>query len=235
MMGKYMRISYFLAATCTLLSTPALAETTDSAPISVSADIGVVSDYRFRGVSLSDNDFAVQGGVTVNTQQGFYAGGWASSIAEYGGAKTEIDLSAGWSGALGPVTADVNVVGYLYPNGTGVSYYELNGSLSKDFGAFSTKAGLSYSPKQDNLGAVDNTYVYGDVNVPVPGTPVSFNAHVGHENGVYQGKTDFGLGANFTIDRFTLGVSYIAVDSDPADQLDDLAKDRALVSLKATF
>lgn len=207
----------------------------DSAPVTVSGEIGVVSDYRFRGVSLSNNDFAVQGGVTVSTRPGFYANVWASNIADYGGAKAEFDLTAGWSGAVGPLTADVNVVGYLYPNGEAVNYYEVAGSLSKEFGPLETKVGVAYSPTQDNIGGVDNTYVYGQANYAIKGTPVTLNARVGYEDGVYNGKTDFAVGAEVKKSAFTLGVSYITVNSDPADELGDLASDKVLFSLKAGF
>lgn len=160
---KFNNIAF--AASLSMLAFANSAQAQDnSAPVTLSGEIGVVSDYRFRGVSLSNNDFAVQGGVTVSSRPGFHASVWASNIADYNGAKTEIDLTAGWSGSVGPLTADVNVVGYLYPSGEAVNYYELAGSLSKAFGPLEAKVGVAYSPKQDNIGGVDNTYVYGEAN-----------------------------------------------------------------------
>ena len=35
----------------------------DESPISLSANVAIVTDYRFRGISLSDNDAAIQGGL----------------------------------------------------------------------------------------------------------------------------------------------------------------------------
>lgn len=232
---KYTSVAIALAMLGFAGSAQAKDSADSSAPVTVSGDIGIVSDYRFRGVSLSNNDFAVQGGVTVSTQPGFYASAWASNIADYGGAKAEIDLTAGWSGPVGPLTADVNVVGYFYPGGEAVNYYELAGSLSKAFGPLEAKVGVAYSPKQDNIGGVDNTYLYGEANYAITGMPVTLNARIGHEDGVYTGKTDYSVGADVALSVFTLGVSYIAVDSDPADELGDLAGDKALVTLKASF
>jgi uncharacterized protein (TIGR02001 family) len=40
----------------------------------------VVSDYRFRGISQTDKDFAVQGGLTVSHESGLYASVWGSSV-----------------------------------------------------------------------------------------------------------------------------------------------------------
>lgn len=232
---KIISVAAALSALAFAGSAQAQEQESTSAPITVSGDIGVVSDYRFRGVSLSDNDFAVQGGVTVSTQPGFYASAWASNIANYNGAKTEIDLTAGWSGPVGPLTADVSVIGYLYPNGEAVNYYEFAGSLSKEFGPLETKVGVAYSPKQDNIGGVDNTYVYGEANYAITSTPLTLNAHVGYEDGIYAGKTDYSVGAEAELAFFTVGVSYITVDSDPVDDLGDLAGDTALVTLKANF
>lgn len=231
---KFLAISTFAALA---FSTAVQAQEAEeqSAPVTISGEIGVVSDYRFRGVSLSDNDFAVQGGITLTTQPGFYASAWASNIAEYGGAKTEIDLTAGWSGPIGPLDADVNVVGYFYPNGEAVNYYEFAGSLGKTFGPLETKVGVAYSPKQDNLGEVDNTYVYGEANYAIGGTPVTLNARVGYEDGVYTGKTDYQFGATVAYAPFTLGVSYITVDADPLDEIETVAGDTALFTLKAEF
>lgn len=207
----------------------------NSAPFTLSGEVGVVSDYRFRGVSLSNGDFAVQGSLTLSSRSGFYASAWASNIAEYNGAKTEVDLTAGWSGPVGPLTADVSVIGYVYPNGQGANYYELAGSLSRNFGPLGAKVGVAYSPKQDNLGSTTNKYVYGEASYALAGTPVTLNAHAGYETGVYNAKKDYSVGATMDIAVFTLGVSYIKVDSDPADALGTLAGDKAVLSVKGKF
>ena len=57
-------------------------EAADDGAFDITATATVVSDYRFRGVSLSDRDPAVQGSVDI-TYRGFYAGAWASSISRY--------------------------------------------------------------------------------------------------------------------------------------------------------
>ncbi|MBL4639835.1 MAG: hypothetical protein JKY57_04830, partial [Kordiimonadaceae bacterium] len=61
--GKFPSIGRILAVGVTsaiLIGTPAAAQ--DDAGISLSANAALVSDYRFRGVSLSDKDIAIQGG-----------------------------------------------------------------------------------------------------------------------------------------------------------------------------
>jgi hypothetical protein len=90
--GQTMRKSIFrLAAACVVLGSmsaaaPAFAqdEAAEEAegPITISGGIAVVSDYRFRGVSLSDKDFAIQPTLTISHESGFYVGVWGSTIAE---------------------------------------------------------------------------------------------------------------------------------------------------------
>jgi uncharacterized protein (TIGR02001 family) len=60
-----------------------------------SGGVSLTSDYRFRGYSLSDEEPALQGGLTLNLPQGVYLGVWGSSIADYAGADIEFDLMAG--------------------------------------------------------------------------------------------------------------------------------------------
>lgn len=75
-----------------------------------SANVSLTSDYVFRGVSLSDNGPAIQGGFDYSYNL-FYAGVWASNVTE----GVEIDLYAGVTPTTGPVEWDLGVIGYFYP------------------------------------------------------------------------------------------------------------------------
>src|SRR3546814_2489426 len=48
----------------------------------VAGGVSLVSDFRFRGISLSDEDVAVQGTITFAHDGGLYAGTWASSLED---------------------------------------------------------------------------------------------------------------------------------------------------------
>lgn len=88
---------------------------------SLAFNIGVVSDYRYRGISQTRLKPAVQGGVDFAGPGGFYLGAWASTIkwikdAE-GDAGFELDLYGGFKGELTKdMTYDVGVLAYVYPN-----------------------------------------------------------------------------------------------------------------------
>src|SRR3546814_17452941 len=67
----------------TAMSTPAFAQEEEAAgPLTLSGGIAVTSDYRFRGISLSNEKVAVQPTMTVSHQSGFYAGVWGSSLPD---------------------------------------------------------------------------------------------------------------------------------------------------------
>ena len=95
---------------------PAFAQEAESSSgITVSGNAAVTSDYRFRGVSFSDGDIAIQGGIDVAHESGFYIGTWGSSIedsATFG--HTELDVYGGWSGEVASgITFDVGLLEYI--------------------------------------------------------------------------------------------------------------------------
>jgi uncharacterized protein (TIGR02001 family) len=86
----------------------------------ISANVALVSDYKFRGISQTGKDAAVQGGFDAGFGPGFYVGTWASSVdfgdvddgsGSYG--TMEIDYYAGWASSIGDTNFGIDV-GYMY-------------------------------------------------------------------------------------------------------------------------
>ena len=73
----------FLSLALALCATPAFAQDAEPKAITVSGSATIVSDYRFRGISQTDKDFALQGGMTVSHESGVYLSVWGSSVDEY--------------------------------------------------------------------------------------------------------------------------------------------------------
>lgn len=97
----------------------------------LSGDVGVVSDYVFRGVSQNDEDPAVQAGLSFTLDSGFYVGTWASQVDFNSETDLEVDLFAGYGFSLSDsVAADVQVLRYVYPDEGGLNYTELLFSLT---------------------------------------------------------------------------------------------------------
>ncbi|SEN55749.1 conserved hypothetical protein [Sphingomonas gellani] len=208
----------FAAALVTLgLSTPVFAQdTAPPKPITVSGSVGLVSDYRFRGVSQTDEEMAVQGGLTIAHESGFYIGTWASNLSgwgTFGGANMELDLIGGYKTPIGGGgTLDVGLTWYVYPGGADkTDFAEPYVKLSGTTGPLNLTAGVAYAPKQQALGRwyysgasaaagtyddpgdkEDNLYLWGDANAGIPGTGLTAKAHIGYSDG------NRGLGPNGT-------------------------------------
>src|SRR5690349_12294868 len=146
-------------------SAAAQTETESASPFTLDSSATVVSDYRFRGWSLSDEKPALQIESTLTHESGLYAGVFASSIEEIGvgadgdGARTEFDLSTGWGFSLAGFDIDAGAMAYLYPDANDVNYYVLPVSVSRAFGGVSLTLGYEYTPRQTSLGDLDGSYV----------------------------------------------------------------------------
>lgn len=111
----------FLAAAAPAMADDAPAAAAAPAPSPLTFNVGVVSDYLFRGVSQTHGDAAIQGGADYAFSNGFYAGTWLSTISWVkdwlGKGTVEWDLYGGYRGAFANPdwTYDVGVISYLYP------------------------------------------------------------------------------------------------------------------------
>jgi uncharacterized protein (TIGR02001 family) len=180
--------------------------------ITLSGSVTIVSDYRFRGISLSDKDFALQGALRADHSSGFYIATWGSSIEQLNGAEVELDVYGGWTGDFNGWKPDVGLYSYLYPGGSDLNYFEIYGALTREFGPVSATVGINYAPNQGNTTS-DNTYVYGKAGIGVPGSPLSLSAGIGYENGAFADhKVDWNLGISATFGALTVGVSYVDTD-----------------------
>ncbi len=238
-----------IAAALTVTAIAPVAARAEGAPadapkdfFSVTGGASFVSDYRFRGVSLSNTEIAVQPYITLNTTPGFYVGLWGSSIATYGGANTEVDVFGGWTGTTGPVTSTIGVYSYLYPGGTGVDYYEIYGTIAKTIGPVGLTLGINYGPNQKNL-VSDDFYIFGAGTVGIPNTPITLKGSLGYEDGSGppaagssgRSKVDYMVGADIKWKVLTLGLQYIGNDVDKNSFNRSNTKGRFVVSLTAGF
>jgi uncharacterized protein (TIGR02001 family) len=230
-----------------LAASPALAqeEAEEAAsPVTVTGNVTLVSDYRFRGVSLSGGDPAIQGAVTVTHDSGFYVGFWASSIDDAGTdfyGDVELDVFGGWSGDVGEgVGLDVGLLYYAYPsNASGVDaeFFEPYATITGTLGPVTAKVGANYAWDQQGI-ADDSLYLRTDLSAGIPQTPLTLNAHLGYTDGAFSfdpdGESfDWSVGASATVlGSLTLGVSYVGVEAPTVDGLTD---DAVVFSLGASF
>jgi len=236
---------YLIAAVLSCTAAPAFAQEEAPKPVTVSGNIALVSDYRFRGVSQTDKGMAVQGGITVSHESGLYVGTWASNLSgwgTFGGSNMELDLAAGYKADLGGAAVDVGVTWYMYPSGADkTDFAEPYVKVSTSLGPVSALVGVAYAPAQEALGnwsntpqsaagdKEDNIYLWGDVSTGLPGTPVTLKAHLGYSDGnpglgpngtsiAPTGKyLDWLVGADVAVGPLTLGVAYVDTNISAAD------------------
>lgn len=179
------------------------------AGITVSGGVAVVSDYRFRGVSLTNKQVAVQPTLTVKHGSGLYAGVWGSNVAPNGGDDIEADLFVGFAGG-DILTYDISATYYVYPGASGFNYAEFTGKVGTTVGPASVGAQVSYVPKQTNTGNADNIYLGTNASIGIPTTPFTLTASAGYEDGAFgSDKIDWSLGATAEVAGFTLGAAYV--------------------------
>jgi len=209
----------------------------------VSGTVSAVSDYDFRGVSLSATDPALQGSIDWSGANGFYAGVWGSNI-DYGNGvdgDIEIDVYAGFAGETAAGLGwDVGLVYYTYPGADDISDYpELYGALS--YGSFEFKQWYSNDASGSDL---DAWYTEGNASFELPAN-LGLNLHVGYNYGdafddVDSEYVDYSIGVAYTLGHFDLELKWVDNDLSSGDPLYTKAdpfnsEGRAIFSVATTF
>jgi uncharacterized protein (TIGR02001 family) len=200
-----MRTPRLLPAALTLATVAAA-----SLPVAAYADdmfafnVGVVTDYRYRGISQTRLEPALQGGIDATLPEGFYLGTWLSSIKwiKDGGGNSDVewDLYGGWKHDLAKdVTLDIGALRYQYVDNqlaTNANTQEIYGALT--VGAITAK----YSHSVTNLFGFADSKNSGYLEVAGTwdvGYGVSLTPHIGYQRVANNGDfsyTDYSLTAS---------------------------------------
>ena len=113
------KIAKSMVIVAVAVSGAAFAQTKAPEPdYTLSYNVGVVSDYRYRGISQSRLKPALQGGIDFAHKNGFYLGTWASTIKwikDAGGdAPVEWDIYGGYKFEASGIAFDVGALRYQY-------------------------------------------------------------------------------------------------------------------------
>jgi uncharacterized protein (TIGR02001 family) len=159
----------------------------ETRPCTTVGNVGLTTDYVFRGISQSSEDAAVQGGVDLTCGR-FYVGVWSSSIFDpvQDGGTAEVDLYAGFKHATGPVNWDVGLIYYAYPgNRFFEDYVELKLGASGEVWKGGTLGGtVFYSPDYNGIFG-DSVTLEGSFAQALPKVAIftpTFSATVGNVN-----------------------------------------------------
>jgi uncharacterized protein (TIGR02001 family) len=163
-----------------------------------SFNAGLVSDYRFRGISQTNFEAALQGGVDFSHKSGFYAGLWASNvkwIVQFNGATSgdyEVDLYAGYKGEITKdLTYDIGLITYQYPGnnsgerGTPGAGAVTNANTTEFYGALTySVATLKYSQSTGTflgfLNSSTSNYLDLTLNFDL-GNGLTLTPHIGRQ------------------------------------------------------
>ncbi len=223
-----------LAVVSALFAGTALAQE-QVAPFDVTAEVALTSDYRFRGVSQTDEEPAIQGGMTLGHKSGVYAGVWASSMQS----GAELDYFAGFNFDLASVSVGAEYRMYDYTGDYAVDpdYEELSVTAS----AMGATVGVIYSDDYSGTGA-EYTRYGAAYNLPVG--PVMLHAHAGlndfdqpyFADGEDQ-YMDYEVAASMNVvDNVTVKVAWVGTDleTEAVGGL-DLAEDAVILTVSASL
>jgi uncharacterized protein (TIGR02001 family) len=238
-----------LAATSVFAASSAMAWESEDGAHSTSANVGLYSDYLFRGISFSDDKPAIQGGFDYAHSSGLYLGTWASNLSilndddETSETNIEIDIYGGFASEFGEsgIGYDLGMVRYIYPGTNSdqdIDYNEYYGGLSYSY--FS--AMVFYTDDWGNTGEDEIYYKLGfDYDLPYG---LALSAHYGYTDSdrndgtnLSDSYSDYGIGLTKGFAGLDWSVGYYGTDSDGEDfaATEDNADDRFLISVSSSF
>jgi uncharacterized protein (TIGR02001 family) len=209
----------------------------DDPGVSLSFNVGAATEYVFRGISQTDEDPQIFGGVDATLGPIGYAGIWVSNVEFNNGTELEYDIYGGVRPALGSATLDIGFIYYGYtnsPDGPEQAYWEGKAAISAPAGAATVGAAIYYSP--EFFGETgDATYLEANGAMPLGESKFSVSGALGRqwvESGVDYTTWNVGLGFALT-DNVGFDLRYW--DTDESDALGYLAEGRVVLGVKATF
>jgi uncharacterized protein (TIGR02001 family) len=231
----------------------------EASPHTLTGNLNLVSEYRYRGISQTNNKPAVQGGFDYAHASGVYVGTWASNVSwlSDGGSGTvsnslEWDIYGGYKGTAGDFGYDVGLLYYYYPGKYPSGFNSPNTLEAYVAGSWKTLT-LKYSHSLTDLfGFVDSK---GSGYLDLTGTydlgnGFSLVGHYGYQmipstTGRSRGDCSYGdwkVGATTEVVGMTVGLSYIGTNAKgDAGQCyrnafnRDLGKGNVVLSVGKTF
>jgi uncharacterized protein (TIGR02001 family) len=184
---------------------------------SVSGSALLLSDYRFRGVTRSAYDPALQGQATLSLPGGFYAGGRATSLHRQNVlGDAELDLYAGFGREIAPgTTLDAGLQYYAFAGGAGRAHYaEPYASLTHTLGPMQATVGAKYAWAQSGTGDRGQLYMFGQAEADIPLTPLTLTAEAGRQSaGLLPHYWNWSVGGRYRLfGPLQAGLRYVDTD-----------------------
>ena len=242
-----MRKTLLATALAAAAAMPGLASAQATSPHTLTGNMSIASDYRFRGISQTFVQPAIQGGIDYSHKSGFYLGNWNSNVngLSYTDGSIEMDIYGGYKFSAGPIGLDVGLLQYLYPGAkttAGDKFDTLEAYVAGTWRWFTLKYSYALTdffgaPNSDGSGYLDLTFNYE--------LAPKFNlvAHVGSqkvENASALDYVDYKLGVTYDLNGWVLGLAYVDTDTtlnvtNFAGKTEDLADATVVFSVTKSF
>ncbi|MEH6576536.1 MAG: TorF family putative porin [Amphritea sp.] len=207
----------------------------------VSSTLSFTNDYRFRGISQTAGDAAIQGSMDVAFDNGMYIGAWGSNVDFEDDANLEIDWYAGYAGEISEALSyDTTLYYYTYPgyDAADIDYAEI------DFNLYYGDFKLEYAYSNDYVNSSEEgQYVALDYSTAVIEN-LNVELHAGYSFGDYWDDLDIGdyadysAGVSSSFASVDLSVAYLYNDVDDGMDVDSGAfqnDETLLLSVSRTF
>lgn len=191
-----------------------LGSTAAQAQLTVNA--GAVSDYRYRGISQTQNAMAFQGGIDYTAKSGFYVGNWNSSVSSEvytNGAGIESDIYAGMKQQIFKgITLDFGSYNYFFPKAStaGRSFDTNEVYVAVSVGPLTAKYNHSLSDYFGTVNSKGSAYMQLNLDTPLL-AKTTLNAHVGRTevaNSTLLDYTDYRVGITYDLKGYNIGGHY---------------------------
>lgn len=234
-MNKF--LSFCAALLC--VASPAMAEETSP----FTGNVAFTTDYVFRGISQSNEEPTIQGGMDwADAATGLYAGVWGSGV-DFTDATTEFDFYGGVKGTVDDIDWSLGGIYYYYPgadDSLNYDFWEIAASVGYDFDFMQTTLSLNYSP--DYFGSSgDAWYPALNVTVPTPIESLTANAGVAHQwisdNAAFgtEDYTTWSVGLGYDIEGFNVGLKYYDTDLSEPTECADGCGQRVVLTISRAF
>lgn len=190
----------------------AAAAAAPASPHTVTYNVGLFSQYIFRGLTQTGEEMALQGGVDYSHASGFYAGAWASNISwledagpsgetAYDNSSLELDIYGGYRNTIGEtgIGYDIGLLQYIYPGDNNNNWIE-DAETTEIYAALNWKflqAKYSHIISDDAWGTKNGEGTYYaelNANYAIGDTGLTVVAHVGRQE--FDGDSVAGAGGN---------------------------------------
>jgi uncharacterized protein (TIGR02001 family) len=261
--GNIMQKTKLLIAVLgTLSAMPALAADAPASAFTPSANVAIVSNYLYRGITQTGASPALQGGFDLAHSSGAYVGVWGSSISWVSdgslgsSAGTEFDTYAGYKGKAGSIDYDVGFLRYNYPGvyptsfSTGFANPDTNEVyVAATYSIVTAKVSYSLGDTFGIKTDAGSTYFDLSVNYPVGETGYTLGAHYGAQTFKGYDTTAFSVDPKYTDYRvsvskdlgsgYALGLTLSSTNADDAVWRgvngSNLGRSASVVSLSRAF